>query len=135
MASKSKKIKDFQVDLLSFLKTKHATEVYIYYHVMNYWSNDPSMISLPDLKCGITDLCERNMITSKNNAHLSIGMPGVSEEDQKNNTLCTIQQEGVKYIERVELMRTIQNILIVTFVVLSLILLWYYKHMIIYFFR
>jgi|SRR5579871_648711 len=135
MASVAKQVKDFQVDFLKFLIEKNVAEVHIYHHVMNYWSNDTSIGSLQVLKDAITDLCDKKFIISKNNAHNSIGVQGISEEDQKNNAICIIQDEGLAYLKRTESARKAKNITITIFVLVVLFFIWHYRHMIAYFFK
>lgn len=109
MSARSAKVKKFQVSFLKFLDEKKIPDVHIYHHLMNYWSNDRSDISLQELKEAITDLCNEKCIVSKNNAHLSIGVAGVSEEDQKNNAVCTILDAGRKFVKKEEIKRTLKN--------------------------
>ena len=134
MLSKSKRIKDFQVKLLAFLYETNAEEVHIYHHVMNAWSNDMSMLSLPDMKEAITDLCNRKMIVSKNNAHLSIGLPGSSEEDQKNNAICILQDAGRSYYKKARLMGILRGLLKLAILILVILVaiytLYYFRKVI-----
>ena len=134
MASTAKKIRNFQFDFLKFLHEKNVPEIHIYHHIMNYWSNDRSVSSLQDLKDAITDLCDRKLIISKNNAHVTIGMQGVSEEEQKNNAICIIQPAGQKYLKRVQLATTIKRTVVVLVIVATLYSMWHFK-IISYFFR
>ena len=135
MASKSKKARNFQIDFLKFLNEKKIAEVHIYHHIMNYWSNDLSMISLQEIKDAITELCDKKLIISKDNAHTSIGAQGVPEEYQKDNAICIIQDTGLKYLKLAELKKTIINIIIVLIIVTALYFVWHYRNMIAYFFR
>jgi hypothetical protein len=134
MASTSKKVRDFQIDFLEFLNDKNVPETHIYHHIMNYWSNDQSVISLQELKDAITDLCDRKYIVSKNNAHNSIGLHSVSEEDQKNNAICIIQEPGQRYIKRVRFAKAAKKIFIALLIIAVLYSMWYYK-IVSYFFR
>jgi hypothetical protein len=135
MASTSKRVKDFQVNLLRFLEEKKIPEVHIYHHVMNSWSNDSSMVSLQAIKDAITELCDKKFIVSKNNAHNSIGVQGISEEDQKNNAVCSIQEAGISYLKKVEAARKMKNAVAIFLIVVALFAVWYYRSMISYFFR
>jgi len=134
MSAKSAKIKKFQVSFLKFLDEKKIHDVHIYHHLMNYWSNDQSEISLQELKEAITDLCHENCIVSKNNAHLSIGITGVSEEDQKNNAVCTILDAGRKFVKKEKLKRTVKSWLLVGLLLAIVCTVWRLK-VVAYFFR
>lgn len=133
MASRSKKIRNFQVEFLNFLNEKNVQEVHIYHHIMNYWSNDSSM-PLHDLRDAITDLCNEKLIISKNNAHCSIGVQGISEEDQKNNSICAIQDAGRKFLRHTEIRKKIKNALVILLIAAALYSMWYYR-IFSYFFR
>ena len=135
MSASAQNRKDFQIDFLKFLKEKNVSEVHIYHHIMNYWSNDSSMNSLQSIKEAITDLCEKNFITSKNNGHLLIGVQGISEEEQKNNAVCTIQKAGIAYIKQTDNIRNAKNAFVVLLIVGILFSLWHYRKMIVYFFK
>jgi hypothetical protein len=135
MATSAKQIKEFQVDFLRFLSEKKVAEVHIYHHVMNYWSNDSSTISLQTLKDAITDLADRKLIISKNNSHNSIGIQGISEDDQKNNAVCIIQEAGLQYLKKADLARKAKNIILIILIFTALFLLWYNRKMIEYFFK
>jgi len=127
MAAKSAKIKRFQVSFLKFLDEKKIPDVHIYHHVMNYWSNDQSEISLQELKEAITGLCNENCILSKGNGHLSIGVAGVSEEDQKNNAVCTILDAGRSFVKKEELKRTVKTWFIVGLLLAAAFAVWRLK--------
>ncbi|MBS1948592.1 MAG: hypothetical protein JST47_12575 [Bacteroidetes bacterium] len=128
MASKAKQAKNFQIDFLRFLSTKNFDEVHIYHYVMNYWSNDSSSIgSLQLLKDAITDLCDKKYIVSKDNAHLQLGMAGISEDDQKNNALCTILDAGRSYLKKKHTGRTLRAIVIMVAVIGIACLLWHFR--------
>jgi hypothetical protein len=134
MAENSAKIKKFQINFLKFLNEKTIDEVHIYYHVINYWSNDQSIISLQELKEAITDLCNDKRIISKNNAHLSIGTPGVPEEDQKNNAICTILDAGRAYLRIAERKKKARNVAVILIILAALYSIWHFK-VFAYFFR
>ncbi|HVM89950.1 MAG TPA: hypothetical protein VMT76_17310 [Puia sp.] len=136
MAYESKQIRDFQIDFLQFLSDKPFKEVHIYHYIMNYWGNNSSsIVSLQVLKDAITDLCEKKYITSKSNAHLSLGVNAVSEEDQKNNAICIIEDEGRAYLKKIESARTIRNVVISIAVAAVIYLLWHFRHNMKYFFK
>jgi hypothetical protein len=135
MASKTKKVRDFQIDLLKFLVEKNVPEVHIYHHVMNCWSNDYQMLPLQMLKEAVTELCDKKFIVSKNNAHNSIGVQGMPEEDQKNNAICSIQQPGLVYLKKVESAKKMKNAVAIFLIIAALFAIWYYRSMIRYFFR
>jgi hypothetical protein len=134
MSAKSAKIKKFQVSFLKFLDEKKIPDVHIYHHLMNYWSNDQSEISLQELKEAITDLCNENCIVSKNNSHLSIGVAGISEEDQKNNAVCSILDAGRKFVKKEELKRTLKIWFVVGLLLAAAYAVWRLK-VVAYFFR
>jgi hypothetical protein len=127
MASSSKKVRNFQIDFLRFLSEKKIPEVHIYYHVINYWSNDQSVISLVELKDAITDLCNQKLIISKGNAHTLIGAQGVPEEDQKNDAICIIEEAGRKYLKKFELGRNIKKSVVVLLIAAVLFSIWHYR--------
>ncbi|HXB44466.1 MAG TPA: hypothetical protein VNV85_10435 [Puia sp.] len=134
MSANSAKISKFQINFLKFLNEKTIEEVHIYYHIMNYWSNDQSEISLQELKEAVTDLCNEKLILSKNNAHLSIGVLGIPEDDQKNNAVCTILDAGRIYLKRAELKRNVKFTFIVLLVIAAFYSTWHYR-IFSYFFR
>ena len=135
MPASPAKIRRFQVAFLKFIDEKKIQDVHIYHHVMNYWSNDRSEVSLQEIKEAITSLCNEKLILSKNNAHLSIGASGVPEEDQKNNAVCTILEAGRKYVKMAELKKTIMNALILLLIAAALYSMWHYRKVLSYFFR
>src|ERR1022692_2560807 len=134
MPANSAKTRKYQIDFLEFLDEKTIEEVHIYYHIMNYWSNDHSMISLQELKEAVTDLCNEKLILSKNNAHLLIGALGVPEEDQKNNAVCTILDAGRRYLRMAKLRRNIQYAFIMLLMIAAFYSMWHYN-IFSYFFR
>jgi hypothetical protein len=136
MASKAKQIKDFQIDFLKFLNDKDISEVHIYHYLMNYWSNDSSSVaSLQLLKDSITDLCDRKLVVSKNNAHISLGLAGIPEEEQKNNAICMIREEGKAYLKKAEAARKLKSVFVLSVIIAVVFLLWHNRKMIRYFFR
>lgn len=134
MSASSAKIRNFKIDFLRFLNEKTIEEVHIYYHIMNYWSNDQSEISLQELKEAVSDLCNEKLITSKNDAHLLIGALGVPEEDQKNNAICSILDAGKRYLRKAELNKRITFALVMVLMIAAFYSIWHYK-VFSYFFR
>ena len=128
MASKSYKARKFQIFFLEFLNNNPNREVHIYNEVMNYWSNDLSHISLPELKDAITALCEKHLIISKNNGHNCIGAYGIPEAEQKNNALCIIQDAGRKFLRRIRLRRRIKVGFLALLSAIAIFVLWRYLY-------
>jgi len=126
MASKSYKARKFQIFFLEFLDKNPNREVHIYTEVMNYWSNDLTHISLPELKEAINMLCERHFIISKNNGHHCIGTHGIPEAEQKKNALCVIQDAGRKFLRGIRLRRRIKMGLLALLSVMAIYGLWQY---------
>ena len=135
MSSKARDSKNFQIKFLKFLSEKKVADVHIYHHVMNYWSNDSSMISLQSLKESITDLCEKKLIVSKNNGHLLLGVQGVSEEEQKNNAICSIEKSGIAYIKKNENIKKAKTFFVLLAIIGLIFSMWHYRKMIIHFFK
>jgi hypothetical protein len=135
MASNKRKAKDFQLDFLDFLSTKPNEDVFIYHHIINYWSNDDSIVSLGFLKDAITDLCNRGLVLSVNNAHQSIGKHGIPVEVQKNIALCRLTIQGVAYVNREKTRMKLVNYVTITCILGIIVLIWHFRHFITYFFR
>ncbi len=131
MSSKDRDIKKFQVNFLQFLSEKKVADVHIYHHVMNYWSNDSSMISLQSLKEAITDLCDKKFIVSKNNGHLLLGSQGISEENQKNNAICSIEKTGIAYLKKNESIKKTKTFIALLVIVGIIFSLWHFRKIII----
>jgi len=112
MSSNSKAIKNFQIYFLKFLVTKVARDMHIYNELMNFWGNNSTSLSLQELKEAISDLCNKELIVSKRNAHGLIGEQGVPEEEQKSKAICIILRRGRRYLRRVETRKKVRAILI-----------------------
>jgi hypothetical protein len=130
MASMSYKVGKFKVYFLRFLTDNPNREVHIYNEVMNYWSNDSSDISLTEIKSAITDLCDKHFITSKNNAHNSIGLHDTSEQEQKDKAICTILDAGKKYLQKADLNRKIKIAIRAAVILALLYLLWHFAKLV-----
>ena len=131
MPLKPKNFRDFQTKLLGFLYETNTPEVHIYHHVMNAWSNEITMLSLPEMKAAITELCDKKMISSKNNAHMNIGLQGVAEDVQMNEAICTLLPEGKKYYKRIRLLKIFTKIfkflVLMAIALIALYTLYYFR--------
>jgi hypothetical protein len=131
MALKPKNFRDFQYKLLGFLYETNTPEVHIYHHVMNAWSNEMTMLSLLEMKAAITELCDKRMISSKNNAHMNIGMPGIAEDVQMNEAICSLLPDGKKYYKRIRfvkiLIKLFQILVLIAIILIALYTLYYFR--------